>query len=110
MKEAGVASFIAIIPLLFGYIFGLLAPLANQAGSAFMVFLGIFPLTSPVVMIMRLTDTAVPLWQVFLSAVLLFASAYYALLVAASMFKAQNLLSGQAFSVRRYLGALVRLV
>jgi ABC-2 type transport system permease protein len=110
MKEAGVANFIAIIPLLFGYIFGLIAPLADLAGSAFMVFLGIFPLTSPVVMIMRLTDTAVPLWQVFLSAVLLFASAYYAQLVAAAMFQAQNLLSGQPFSVRRYLKALVMLV
>jgi len=109
MKEAGVANFIAIIPLLFGYIFGLLAPLANLADSAFMVFLGIFPLTSPVVMIMRLTDTVVPLWQVLLSAVLLFASAYYALSVAAAMFKTQNLLSGQPFSVRRYLQALVRL-
>ena len=108
MKEAGVANFIAIIPLLFGYIFGLLAPLANLADSAFMVFLGIFPLTSPVVMIMRLTDTVVPLWQVLLSAVLLFASAYYALSVAAAMFKTQNLLSGQPFSVRRYLQALVR--
>jgi len=109
MKEAGVANFIAIIPLLFGYIFGLIAPLANLAGSAFMVFLGIFPLTSPVVMIMRLTDTVVPLWQVFLSAALLFASTYYALLVAAAMFQAQNLLSGQPFSVKRYLKALVRL-
>ena len=109
MKEAGVANFIAIIPLLFGYIFGLIAPLANLADSAVMVFLGIFPLTSPVVMIMRLTDTVVPLWQVFLSAVFLFASAYYALLVAAAMFKTQNLLSGQPFSVRRYLKALVRL-
>jgi len=109
MKEAGIANFIAIIPLLFGYIFGLLAPLANQADSAFMVFLGIFPLTSPVVMVMRLTDTAVPLWQVLLSAVLLFASAYYALSVAAAMFQAQNLLSGQSFSVRRYFKALVRL-
>ena len=110
MKEAGIANFIAIIPLLFGYIFGLLAPLANQANSAFMVFLGIFPLTSPVVMIMRLTDTVVPLWQVLLSAVLLFASAYYALSVSAAMFQAQNLLSGQPFSVRQYLRALVRLV
>ena len=110
MKEAGIANFIAIIPLLFGYIFGLLAPLANQADSAFMVFLGIFPLTSPVVMIMRLTDTVVPLWQVLLSAVLLFASAYYALSVSAAMFQAQNLLSGQPFSVRQYLRALVRLV
>ena len=108
MKEAGIANFIAIIPLLFGYIFGLLAPLANLADSAFMVFLGIFPLTSPVVMIMRLTDTVVPLWQGLLSAVLLFASAYYALSVAAAMFKTQNLLSGQPFSVRRYLQALVR--
>ena len=109
LKEAGIANFIAIIPLLVGYMFGLLAPLTNSTDSAFMVFLGIFPLTSPVVMIMRLTDTVVPLWQIVLAAVLLFASAYYALQVSAAMFKAQNLLSGQPFSVGRYLKALVRL-
>ncbi len=38
--------------LFFGYIFGLMAPLADATDSAFLVFLSIFPLTSPVVMVL----------------------------------------------------------
>jgi len=106
MKEAGIANFIAMFPLLFGYMFGIMAPLAEATGSTFLVFLSIFPMTSPVVMIMRLTDGFVPLWQLLLSVGLLFVTAYFALQMVAAMFHAQNLLSGQPFSVRRYLLAL----
>jgi ABC-2 type transport system permease protein len=106
MKEAGIANFIAMFPLLFGYMFGLMAPLADATSSAFLVFLSIFPLTSPVVMVMRLTDGSVPLWQILLSIGLLLISAYAALQMVAAMFHAQNLLSGQPFSVKRYLKAL----
>ena len=106
MKEAGIANFIAMIPLFFGYIFGIMAPLADATGSAFLVFLSIFPLTSPVVMVMRLTDGNVPLWQLLLSVGLLFVTAYFTLQMVAAMFHAQNLLSGQPFSVRRYFRAL----
>lgn len=106
MKEAGIANYIAVFPLFFGYVFGLMAPLTQTADSAFMIFLSIFPLTSPVVMVMRLTDSMVPLWQLILSLFLLFVTAYYTLRAAANMFHAQNLLSGQPFSLRRYLGAL----
>jgi hypothetical protein len=58
-------------------------------------------------MIMRLTDSVVPLWQSILSALLLLFTAYYALRAVADLFHAQNLLSGQPFSIRRYLGAMV---
>ncbi len=106
MKEAGMATFITMFPLFFGYAFGIIAPLAEATGSAFLVFLSVFPLTSPVVMVMRLTDGFVPLWQLLFSIGLLFASAYFALHMVAAMFHAQNLLSGQSFSVRRYVRAL----
>jgi len=106
MKEAGAAGFIAMSPLFFGYVFGLMAPLADATGSPFLVFLSIFPLTSPVVMVMRLTDGLVPMWQLLLTVGLLFVTAYYALQMVAAMFHAQNLLSGQPFSVKRYLQAL----
>lgn len=106
MKEAGIANFIAMSPLFLGYMFGIMAPLAEATGSIFLVCLSIFPLTSPVVMVMRLTDGVVPLWQLLLSIGLLFITAYFALQMVATMFHAQNLLSGQPFSVRRYLGAL----
>ncbi len=107
MKEAGIANFIVMIPLLFGYAFGLMAPLAKATNDPFLVFLSFFPLTSPIVMVMRLTDSLVPLWQLLVSAGLTYATAYFALRAAASMFHAHNLLSGQPFSLKRYLGALV---
>jgi ABC-2 type transport system permease protein len=109
MKEAGIANFIAMFPLFFGYIFGIMAPLAEATSSNLLVFLSVFPLTSPVVMIMRLTDGFVPLWQLLLSMGLLFISAYFTLQMVAAMFHAQNLLSGQPFSVKRYLQALAGL-
>lgn len=59
MKEAGIANFIAMSPLFLGYIFGILAPIADATGSVLLVVLSIFPLTSPVVMVMRLTDGVV---------------------------------------------------
>lgn len=107
MKEAGVANYIALFPLFFGYVFGLMAPLAKAADSTFLVFLSIFPLTSPVVMIMRLTNSIVPVWQLAFSILLLFITAYYALRSAAAMFHAQNLLTGQPFLLRQYFGAMV---
>jgi ABC-2 type transport system permease protein len=95
-----------MFPLFFGYVFGIIAPLAEATGSAALVFLSIFPLTSPVVMVMRLTDGHVPPWQLLLALGLLFITAYFALRMVAAMFHAQNLLSGQPFSVKRYLKAL----
>ena len=58
-------------------------------------------------MIMRLTDGTVPLWHLLSSAVLLYAGAYLALRAAGAMFHAHNLLSGQPFSVKRYLTEMI---
>ncbi len=107
LKEAGMVNIIAMFPLFFGYAFGLMAPLTGSADSPFLVVLSLFPLTSPVVMIMRLTNSTVPFWQLILSFCLLVASAGLALRSAAAMFHAHNLLSGQPFSLRRYFTALV---
>jgi ABC-2 type transport system permease protein len=107
MKEAGAANFIVISPLFFGYAVGLLAPLADAAGGTLPLILSIFPFTSPVVMIMRLSDGFVPIWQLLLSAGLLFATAIFTLRTVAAMFRAQNLLSGQPFSIRRYFRVLL---
>jgi ABC-2 type transport system permease protein len=106
MKEAGIANFIAMIPLLFGYGYGLIATMVQNTDTAFMVFLSLFPLTSPVVMVLRMTDGLVPLWELLLAVVLLFVTAWFILRTVAAMFHAQNLLSGQPFSAKRYLRAL----
>jgi hypothetical protein len=58
-------------------------------------------------MIMRLTVGGVPLWQPFLAAGLLVLTTILVVRVVAGMFHAQNVLSGQSFSVRRFARALM---
>ena len=107
MKDAGAANLIAISPLLLGYIVGILAPLAEAADGLIPVILSFFPLTSPIVMVTRLTDSIVPMWQLILSAALLLATNILINRATASLFHAQNLLSGQPFSVKRYFKLLL---
>ncbi len=107
LKEASQASFLVLAPLLAGYVIGLLAPLTEASRGALPVALSLFPLTAPVVMIMRLTDGSVPSWQLLLSAGLMGVTTYLIVRAVAAMFRAQHLLSGQPFSVRRYFGALL---
>ncbi len=109
MKEAGAANYVAMFPLLIGYAIGIMAPMAGIANSPLLVFLSVFPLTSPVVMVMRLTNGNPPLWQAILALLLLFVTVIYALRAAARMFKAQNLLSGQPFSLSRFLRVIAGL-
>jgi ABC-2 type transport system permease protein len=107
LKEASQASFLVLAPLMAGYVIGLLAPLAEASRGALPVALSLFPLTAPVVMIMRLTDGSVPSWQLLLSAGLMLVATYLIVRAVAAMFRAQHLLSGQPFSVKRYFGALI---
>ena len=107
LKEASQASFVAMTPLMIGYIVGLLSPLAEAPHGAIPTVLSLFPLTAPTVMMMRLTVGNVPLWQLLLSAGLMSVTAYAIVCAVAAMFRAQHLLSGQPFSVKRFFGALV---
>jgi len=108
IKEAGAVNFILMSPLFLSYAVGILAPLAGLTKEGLPLILSFFPLTSPVMMIMRLTDGAVPFWQLLLAIVLLFITAYFILRAVATMFRAQHLLSGQTLSLRRYFRLLVR--
>jgi ABC-2 type transport system permease protein len=107
MKEAGQASFLILSPLMIGYMIGLLAPLAEETTGLLPVALSMFPLTAPVLMMMRLADSSVPLWQLLLSAALMLCTAYLIIRAVAAMFHAQNLLSGQPFSAKRFFRALL---
>ena len=107
MKDASSASFLILSPLMVGYMIGLLAPLAEETQGLLPVVLSMFPLTAPVLMMMRLTDGSVPLWQLLLSAALMLATAYLIVRAVAAMFHAQNLLSGQPFSPKRFFRALL---
>lgn len=106
IKESGQATLIALLPLFAGYLVGFLASITELPHALAPTLLSFFPLTAPVVMIMRLTAGAVPWWQPWLATVLMIGAAYGIVRAVAAMFRAQYLLSGQSFSVKRYLLAL----
>jgi len=67
----------------------------------------LFPFTAPISMMIRLSIGSVPWWQLVLSAVLLLGTAAIVMRAVAGMFHARTLLSGQAFSSKRYIQALL---
>jgi len=105
VKDASGASFVVLMPLIVVYVF-LTAILSAPDGSLALV-LSLFPLTSPVGMIARMTQTTVPLWQAVLAAALQLLTAILIVRLVARLFRAQMLLSGQPLSVKSLLGALL---
>jgi len=105
LKEATQATWVVMAPIFVGYI--LMLFLFDDPHGALVTGLSLFPLTSPVAMIMRLTVGGVPLWQPLLAAGLLVLTAILVVRAVAGMFQAQHLLSGQSFSARRFASALL---
>jgi len=105
VKDASGASFIVLMPLIIVYVL-LTAILSTPDGSLALV-LSLFPLTSPVGMIARMTQTTVPLCQAVLAAALQLLTAILIVRLVARLFRAQMLLSGQPFSAKRFFGALL---
>jgi ABC-2 type transport system permease protein len=97
--------FIVSTPLLISFAFSLI--LAMRPHSPLAVGLSIFPLSAPVMMITRLTVGGVPVWQPIVAAGLMLVTAVLIIRAVASMFHAQILLSGQPFSITRYIKVLV---
>ena len=107
LKEANQAVFVVMSPLFAGYMVGILAPMTGAPHAVLPTALSLFPLTAPIVMMMRLTEGSVPLWQLLLSAGLMLVTTYIIVHAVAAMFHAQNLLSGQPFSFKRFANALL---
>lgn len=97
--------FIVSSPLMISYLFSIM--LAMRPHSPLAVALSIFPLSAPIMMITRLTVGNVPLWQPIVAAVLTIIMAVFIIRAVARMFRAQMLLSGQPFSIQRYVKALM---
>jgi ABC-2 type transport system permease protein len=106
-KAANQGSWLVLLPMMIGYFFAV-TPLGQQDPHGIVsVFLSMFPLTAPVVMIMRVTIGNVPMWQLLLTVVLMILTAILIIRSVARMFRAQTLLSGQPFSMGKYLQALM---
>ena len=70
------------------------------------VTLSLIPFSAPVAMLMRISATTVPGWQVGVSLLLLALTAAGIIGLMARLFRAQTLLSGESFSLRRLWGAV----
>ncbi|MFV1858911.1 MAG: ABC transporter permease [Anaerolineales bacterium] len=104
VKETTKASWIVMGPMLAGYMIGLFA--MERPNGALMTALSLFPMTSPLNMVQRLTTGQVPGWQPALAAALLGVAVFLAMKMAARLFRAHHLLSGQPFSPKILIGAL----
>jgi ABC-2 type transport system permease protein len=105
IKDSRSISFVIMIPLIAVYMF-LIAIIAKPDGPIAIV-LSLFPLTSPVGMITRMTVTDVPTWQAVLAAILQLLGAIVIVRIVIRLFHTQILLSGQPISVKRYFGVLL---
>ncbi len=104
LREASQATFLVILPLIIPLMF--ISLLINRPDSTVALILSLFPLTSPVAMMTRLAATPVPFWQLGLAAVLQALTGILIVRLVSGMFRAQNLLSGQPFSLKVFLQAL----
>jgi ABC-2 type transport system permease protein len=105
VKKAPQVSFMFYLPALVGFEIGLFT-VENPHGPL-AIGVSLFPLTAPFTMMNRLVIGGVPLWQPLLAAVLMAATIPLFVGAVARIFRAQNLLSGQPFTFKRYWRALL---
>jgi ABC-2 type transport system permease protein len=80
--------------------------IVNAPNGAFAVALSMIPFSAPVAMLMRMTTTAVPVWQLTGSLTLLVLTGIGMVWIMARLFRVQTLLSGEALSLKRLLAAI----
>jgi ABC-2 type transport system permease protein len=105
LREASQVTIIILLPLLVPLFLSSSVFLEDPNGMLATI-LSIFPLTSPVAMMARLSAGGVTWWQPLLAILLLVITVGIILRTVSGMFRAQVLLSGQTFSLKRYLWAL----
>lgn len=104
LREASQASTFISIPLIATMLF--INSLISDSNGTIAVILSLFPMSAPVAMLTRLAGGNVPIWQVILSAVLLFATCIVVVRSVAGLFRAQTLLAGQSFNLKLFIMAL----
>jgi len=81
-------------------------PIVSSPNSPLAAALSVIPFSAPVAMLMRMTSTAVPIWQIGASLILLLITGVGMTWLMARLFRVQTLLSGESLSVRRMWSAL----
>jgi ABC-2 type transport system permease protein len=104
IKDSRGLSLVVLAPLIIVYMF--LTIIVTRPDGIIAIVLSMFPLTAPVAMITRMAATEVPMWQAILSALLQLIAVVIILRLAARLFRAQTLLSGQPVDIRRFYAAM----
>lgn len=105
VKDTRSATFVVLSPLIVAYMLMIFVNTAPEGPIA--LGLSLFPLTSPVSMIGRMSVADVPVWQSLLAVGLQAAAAILIVRLVIRLFRAQTLLSGQSFEIRRFFSALL---
>ena len=104
IKDSRGLSFVVLAPLIIVYMF--LTIIVTRPDGIIAIVLSMFPLTAPVGMITRMAATEVPMWQALLSAFLQIIAVVIIMRLAARLFHAQTMLSGQPVGIRRFYSAM----
>jgi ABC-2 type transport system permease protein len=104
-RQSRQASLLIALPAFIGFEIGLLT--TDNPHGVLALGASFFPLTAPFVMVKRLVVGGLPWWQPPVAAGLMVLSIPLIVRAVAGMFHAQNLLSGQPFSVKRYFRVLL---
>jgi len=97
---AGIVTLIAVIP------FFLIVTLIGNPNGPFPVAMSLFPLTAPLMMVMRMAFTTVPLEQIILSLAILVVTGIATVWVSARVFRIGMLSYGKRLSLRQLIRAL----
>jgi ABC-2 type transport system permease protein len=104
LREASQATTIVVMPLVIPLMF--ISAIAEDPNGSISIFLSLFPLTSPVSMMARMSAT-VPVLEILISIVILVVTVIFLVRGIAGLFRAQFLLSGQPFRLKMFLKALI---
>lgn len=104
IREGNQSSFILMLPLIFVLIN--ISQLITEPRRPMSVVLSLFPLTSPVAMMTRLSIGQVPFWQVSLALLLLLGFTFLVIRAVANLFSSQILLSGEKFNLKSFFRTL----
>jgi ABC-2 type transport system permease protein len=99
MRSANSLTFILMLPIIFPFFFW--TAIVSAPHSPLVVGISLFPFSAPLAMLLRMTVTSVPAWEIAVSLALLALTSVGIVLLMARLFRVQSLLSGEAVSLGR---------
>ncbi len=100
IQDAGQLQSIVVVPIILGIVFGMTA--ASDPGSELSVWTSMIPFTSPMVMMARI-PFGVPSWQILVSLVILYASFFAMVWIAAKIYRVGIFMYGKKPTVKELL-------